>query len=181
MFLLLHNSFLCKNFVYGNFQTYTEVRRIYNNSPCTHHSVSRTVNSGPFLFSSIPLPTFPSPPHPGLLPCHLQLSLYIQICLSLYFLWDFRTVLSMAIVEDSGAWCAAVQGVAKSQTWLSNLTTIIKLIFVLTSARRIAFISYYFCKMDWVCSVVLIFNICSKDKISFDLKLIQCYVSIISQ
>ena len=140
MFLLLHNSFLCKNFVYGNFQTYTEVRRIYNNSPCTRHSVSRTINSGPFLFSSIPLPTFPSPPHPGLLPCHLQLFLYIRICLGLSFLWDFRTVLSMAIVEDSGAWCAAVHGVAKSQTWLSNwITTIIKYLFWLPPGELLLF------------------------------------------
>ena len=30
-------------------------------------------------------------------------------------------------VEDRGAWCAAVYGVAKSQTWLSDWTTIKKL------------------------------------------------------
>ena len=29
------------------------------------------------------------------------------------------------IVEDRGAWCAAIHGVAKSRTWLSNWTTII--------------------------------------------------------
>ena len=30
--------------------------------------------------------------------------------------------------EDGGAWCAAVHGVAKSQTWLSNWTTIILIV-----------------------------------------------------
>ena len=39
--------------------------------------------------------------------------------------WTWVWVNSQEIVKDRKAWCAAVHGVTKSQTWLSDLTSII--------------------------------------------------------
>ena len=44
-----------------------------------------------------------------------------------YWLMDMNLSKLQEIVRDRGAWCAIVHGVARSWTWLSNWTTIMKI------------------------------------------------------
>lgn len=97
--------FLIKTLYYGNFQTYTEVMMIYNNSPYTYHSVSTTIISGPFLFPLWPCPLFPSFPTPQLfwkqtLHLHFTYNFFCTYMFRFIFLiWGFMPNLSLAIIK----------------------------------------------------------------------------------